>query len=152
MYKKIVKYTDFNGIAREEEILFFLSKTDITKMNVRYEGGLQEKFQKIMNKLNVKELIAVVEDIILSAYGEKSDDGTKFIKNEKLKEGFACSIAYDEIFQDLISDPDKLADFIKKILPQDIQERINEEQAKGNSKLPNIVAESQIKEVKPVQE
>lgn len=151
MYKKIVKYTDFNGIAREEEVLFYLSKTDITRLNVKYDGGLQEKFQSIMNKLNVKELIAVVEDIITSAYGEKSDDGTKFFKNEKILENFKCSIAYDEIFQELIMDPDKLSDFITKILPQDVQEKIREEQAKGNSKLPNIVAESPIKEVKPVQ-
>lgn len=142
MYKKLVKYTDLNGIEREEEILFYLSKTDITKLNVKYDGGLQEKFQKIMNKLNVKELIEVVDDIIVSAYGEKSEDGTKFYKTEKIRNDFTSSVAYDEIFQELISDPDKLSDFITKILPQDVQEKVKEEQAKGNNKLPNIVAES----------
>lgn len=150
MYKKIVKYKDFNGIDREEEVLFYLSKTDITKMNSRFDGGLQEKFQKIMNKLNVKELVEVVEDIILSAHGEKSDDGTKFMKNAKIREEFECSIAYDQIFQELIQDPDKLADFIKKILPQDVQESIAREEAKGNTTLPNLVTESAPAKVTPL--
>ena len=141
MYKRTIKYTDFNGVERTQDFYFYLSKTNLTKLNSRVEGGIQNKFEKMINKIDVKELVATVEELILSAYGEKSDDGTRFIQNEKLSTEFSQTPAYDDLFMSLINDPDGLADFIKKILPQDLQVKIEEEMAKGN--VPNIVPESE---------
>lgn len=141
MYKRTIKYTDFNGVERTQDFYFYLSKTNLTKLNSRVEGGIQNKFEKMINKIDVKELVATVEELILSAYGEKSDDGTRFIQNEKLSTEFSQTPAYDDLFMSLINDPDALADFIKKILPQDLQVKIEEEMAKGN--VPNIVPESE---------
>ena len=141
MYKRTIKYTDFNGVERTQDFYFYLSKTNLTKLNSRVEGGIQNKFEKMINKIDVKELVATVEELILSAYGEKSDDGTRFIQNEKLSTEFSQTPAYDDLFMSLINDPDALADFIKKILPQDLQVKLEEEMAKGN--VPNIVPESE---------
>lgn len=150
MLKKTIVYKDFNGVERQEEFRFFLSKTDIVRMNSRTEGGIQNKFERIMNKLDVGELVAVVEDIILSSYGEVSDDGTKFVKNKEVSNAFSYTPAYDQLFMELINDPDKLSEFIKNILPKDLQDRIAEENAKGNYKMPNIVAEaSKVTDVTP---
>lgn len=141
MYKRTIKYTDFNGVERTQDFYFYLSKTNLTKLNSRVEGGIQNKFEKMINKIDVKELVATVEELILSAYGEKSDDGTRFIHNDQLSTEFSQTPAYDDLFMSLINDPDALADFIKKILPQDLQVKIEEEMAKGN--VPNIVPESE---------
>ena len=152
MYKRTIKYTDFNDVERTQDYYFYLSKTDLTKLNSRVEGGIQNKFEKMINKLDVKELVATVEELILSSYGEKSDDGTRFIKSKELAVAFSQTNAYDELFMSLINDPDSLADFIKKILPQDIQVKIDEEMAKGN--IPNIVPENkpEIVDIAPKQE
>lgn len=137
MYKKTIKFTDFNGIERTQDFYFYLSKTDLTRLNSRVEGGIQNKFENIINKLNVKELVATVEELVKAAYGEKSDDGVRFIKSQALSESFAQTNAYDELFMELITSPDALADFIKKVLPADLQTKIDEEMAKGN--IPEIV-------------
>lgn len=145
MLKKTIKYTDFNGVERTQDFYFYLSKTDLTKLNARVEGGIQNKFEKMINKIDVKELVATVDELILSSYGERSDDGVRFIKSAELSKEFSQTNAYDELFMSLINDPDALADFIKKILPQELQAKIDEEMAKGN--VPNIVPESTPAEV-----
>lgn len=147
MYKKTIKFTDFNGIERTQDFYFYLSKTDLTRLNSRVEGGIQNKFENIINKLNVKELVATVEELVKAAYGEKSDDGVRFIKSAALSESFAQTNAYDELFMELITNPDALADFIKKVLPADLQTKIDEEMAKGN--IPEIVP-AKVTEVTPV--
>lgn len=137
MYKKTITYTDFNDVTRTQDFYFYLSKADITKLNSRVEGGIQTKFEKIMNKFDIKGLVDTVEELVKASYGEKSDDGTRFIKSKELSEAFSQTNAYDELFMELISTENALADFIKKVLPNDIQMKIEEEMAKGN--IPNIV-------------
>ena len=137
MYKKTITYTDFNDVTRTQDFYFYLSKADITKLNSRVEGGIQTKFEKIMNKFDIKGLVDTVEELVKASYGEKSDDGTRFIKSKELSEAFSQTNAYDELFMELISTENALADFIKKVLPNDVQMKIEEEMAKGN--IPNIV-------------
>ena len=40
MYKITKKYTDFNGVEKEEDFYFHLSKADILKMELSEEGGM----------------------------------------------------------------------------------------------------------------
>lgn len=148
MYKKTIKYEDFNGVVRNEDFYFYLSKTQLTKLNSRIEGGIQDKFERIVNKLDVKQLVETVEDLILSAYGEKSEDGKRFIQTPEVRQSFEQTNAYDQLFMELINSPDGLADFIKKVLPQDLQIKIEEEQKKGN--IPEIVpGEAKVIDVTP---
>lgn len=148
MYKKTIKYEDFNGVVRNEDFYFYLSKTQLTKLNSRIEGGIQDKFERIVNKLDVKQLVETVEDLILSAYGEKSEDGKRFIQTPEVRQAFEQTNAYDQLFMELINSPDGLADFIKKVLPQDLQIKIEEEQKKGN--IPEIVpGEAKVIDVTP---
>lgn len=148
MYKKTIKYEDFNGVVRNEDFYFYLSKTQLTRLNSRIEGGIQDKFERIVNKLDVKQLVETVEDLILSAYGEKSEDGKRFIQTPEVRQSFEQTNAYDQLFMELINSPDGLADFIKKVLPQDLQIKIEEEQKKGN--IPEIVpGEAKVIDVTP---
>lgn len=145
MLKKIIKYTDFNDMARTQEIYFYLSKKDIQVLNANYDGGLQGQFTKIMNKLDMKALLQTVEDIVLAAYGEKSEDGTKFIKNAKVREDFQYSAAYEALFDELTTGEDaadKFSDFLRKVLPNDVQAQIAKAEAEGNVEMPEILAEA----------
>lgn len=147
MLKKLVKYTDYNDNARTQEFFFYLSKKDIQFLNARYQedGGLGGRFNKIMNKLDMRMLLETVEDIVLTSYGVKSEDGERFIKNDKAKEDFKYSAAYEALFDELTTgddSADKFSSFLKKILPNEIQAEITKAEAEGKVEMPEILAEA----------
>lgn len=121
MIKKSIKYTDYNGVERVEDFYFNLSKAEVTEMELSIDGGLSAMIQKIVDSNNNKEIIGMFKKIILKAYGEKSEDGRRFIKNEELTEGFAQTEAFSELFVELALNENKAAEFVKGILPSDLQ-------------------------------
>ena len=147
MLKKMLKYTDYNDVLRTQEFYFYLSKKDIQMLNAKYQedGGLSGRFNIIMNKMDMRRLLETVEDLVLNSYGEKSEDGSKFIKNVKVREDFQYSAAYEALFYELtVGDDaaDKFSDFLRKILPNDVQAQIAKAEAEGNVEMPEILAEA----------
>ena len=132
MLKKSIKYTDYNGVERNEEFLFNLTKAELMEMEMGTTGGLAEQIQKIVNTQDAPAIIKIFKDIILKAYGEKSDDGKRFMKvNEAgvpLSIGFSQTEAFSQLFMELATDADAAAKFIKGIIPGDIE--ISDEELK----------------------
>lgn len=132
MLKKNIKYTDYNGVMREEDFYFNLSKAELMEMEMGTTGGLAEKIQQIVKSQDTASIIKVFKDIILKAYGEKSEDGKRFVKvsetGAKLSVGFSQTEAFSQLFMELATDADAAAKFIKGIIPGDIE--INEEELK----------------------
>ena len=120
MLKKSIKYTDYNGVERNEEFLFNLSKAEIMEMQMGTTGGLAEMITGIVNAGDTPEIIKIFKEIILKAYGEKSADGKRFIKSKELSDGFAQTEAYSELFMELATDSDAAAKFVNGIVPADM--------------------------------
>ena len=85
MLVKKVTYTDYKGVKREEELYFNLSKAEVAEMELSHDGGLSEHIKKIVSAQSGKDIIALFKDLIIKSYGVISDDGKRFIKNDKLK-------------------------------------------------------------------
>lgn len=113
-----VKYTDLDGVEREEVCCFNISKSELIKMRFSVDGGMDVMLDKIIKSNDSTTMMRVFDQIFMAAYGEKSDDGKRFMKNDTIRENFANSVAYDIIFTDLISDEKKMADFVNSILPE----------------------------------
>ena len=128
MLKKNIKYTDYNGVEREDTFLFHLSKAELMELEMGTTGGLGEMIKQIVKSEDAPAIIKVFKDIILKAYGEKSADGKRFIKSPELSEGFAQTEAYSELFMELATDADAAAKFVNGIVPSDME--ISEEQIK----------------------
>ena len=124
MLKKSIKYTDYNGVEREEQFFFNLSKAELMEMEMGTSGGLAETIQKIVETKDAPSIIKIFKDIILKAYGEKSADGKRFMKvsdaGVPLSIGFSQTEAYSQLFMELATDDVKAAEFIKGIIPGDI--------------------------------
>lgn len=120
MLKKTIAYVDYNGNERVEDFYFNLTKAEATEMELSVEGGLTKKLEDIVNSQNNKEIIALFKEIILKAYGEKSQDGKRFIKSEELSEAFSQTEAFSELFMELALDEKAAADFVNGILPANI--------------------------------
>lgn len=124
MITKNIKYTDYNGVEREEKFLFNLTKAELMEMEMGTKGGLAETIQKIIDTQDTPEIIKIFKDLILKAYGEKSVDGKRFVKindaGVPLSIGFSQTEAYSQLFMELATDAEKAAEFIKGIIPGDI--------------------------------
>ena len=72
------------------------------------------------------------KDIILRAYGEKSADGKRFIKNQELRDAFAQTEAYSDLFMELATDAEAAAKFINGIIPQGTKAQTSSSSAPQN--------------------
>ena len=116
MIKKTLTYEDFNGNKRTEDFYFNLTKAECAELEFGLDGGrLSEMVENIINENDLKTIISILKEIVLKAYGVKSPDGRRFIKNEKIREEFAQTNAYSDLFMSLAFDANEAAKFIQGI-------------------------------------
>ena len=121
MLKKTIEYTDYNDVKRKEDFYFNLTKAEIMEMELSTTGGLAEMIQKIIDTQDTPQIIKLFKDLVLKAYGEKSADGKRFIKNDDIRDGFAQTEAYSELFMELATDANAAAAFVNAIVPKDLE-------------------------------
>ena len=120
MLSKSITYTDYNGVERTEVFRFNLTKAEIMEMEMGTSGGFAEMVQKIVDAKDAPAIIRVFKDLVLKAYGVKSDDGKRFIKSPELSAEFAQTEAYSQLFMELATDAEKGAEFINGIVPAEM--------------------------------
>lgn len=118
-----IKYTDFNGLEREEDFMFNLTEAEITEMELTTDGGLSDSIKKIIAAQDTPQIIKVFKMLLLKSYGEKSADGRRFVKSEKLSEEFSQTNAYSQLFMKLATDDKAAVAFINGIMPDSMQEK-----------------------------
>lgn len=117
MYKKVIKYVDYDGNEREEEFCFNISRAELATMELSMDGGMEKYIKTIIAKKNNAEIMRTFTDIIRKSYGVKSADGKRFIKSEALADEFMQSEAYSELFMELVTDAKAAANFVNGIMP-----------------------------------
>lgn len=122
MLKKTITYEDFNGETVSEDFFFHLSKAELVELEMSYEGGLSAALQRIIDTQDGKKIIAEFKNIVLGAYGKRSDDGKRFIKNQQLREEFESTEAYSTLFMELVTDTDAAIEFINGVIPSGMAE------------------------------
>lgn len=127
MLKKSITYVDFNDQEVTETFYFNLSKAELLEMEMGTSGGFGEMLKRIVDSKDTSSLILEFKKIILSAYGKRSDDGKRFIKNDQLREEFTQTAAYSVLFMELATSDNAAVDFIKGVLPPDMGPAIEKE-------------------------
>lgn len=120
MYKKVIKYTDYNGVEREEPFYFNLNKAELVKWEGSTLGGMRAMYDKIIAAQDKEALISLFETIIQRAYGEKSPDGKRFMKSPEILANFTSTEAYSNLFMELASNDESAAAFMEGIMPADL--------------------------------
>lgn len=129
MLKETIKYVDYNGEERTEDFYFNLNKAELMEMELSTVGGLTETITKIVNEKNAPAIVKIFKDLVLKAYGQKSADGKRFIKNDTLREEFEQTEAYSQLFMKLATDADAAAKFINGIVPADMNAAANNQRS-----------------------
>ena len=127
MIKKTITYEDYNGVERTENFYFNLNKAEVLEMEMGTEGGMAESIQKIIDAKDAPAIIRVFKDLVLKAYGVKSDDGRRFMKTKpdgtRYADDFSETEAYSQIFMELATDADAAAKFVNGIIPADLAQK-----------------------------
>lgn len=126
MISKTIKYTDYNDKPVEKTFHFHLNKAELTKMNFTESG---ESLIDIISEMTddnagTRRVLELLEEIVRLSVGEKSEDGSRFIKNDDIRSQLFDTEAYSELFSELLEHPDQTARFIQGILPKESQKEM----------------------------
>lgn len=119
MLKKEITYNDFNGTERTESFYFNLTKAELTEMELGTEGGMSGMIEKIVAEQDIQRIMELFKSIIQKAYGEKSLDGRRFVKNQEILDNFTQTEAYSKLFMELATNADAAAEFVNGLMPDD---------------------------------
>lgn len=129
MLKKTIRYTDFDGTDRVEDLYFNLSEVELLEMAVLHDRGVEGAaafFRELAESKDPKKIMPAVKNLLVLAYGERSEDGRHFRKSEDITDNFVSSAAYQEMFMQMMSDPDTIKGFFKGALPAKYLQALNE--------------------------
>ena len=105
MFKQNVKYLDFDGVEQTETLYFNINRMELIAMQARYgKDDMAKYIERITQEEDFGKIHDLLNDIILTAYGKKSEDGKRFIKSEELKEEFRTSLAYEALTESFFDD------------------------------------------------
>lgn len=127
MHKETITYNDLNGVQRTEDFYFDLSKPEIVKMQASAKGGYDVELRSIAAELNGAKIMEFFENFITKSYGEKSEDGRRFMKSEEISRSFMETPAYEVLFEKLVTNDKYAADFVNAVM-----------RSKGNAAAPAV--------------
>lgn len=120
MLKKTLKYTNYDGVEREKDYFFNLKKSELVDLQYKTPKGFISYIEEITKSGDNSELWKAFRDIVLLAYGEKSDDGERFMKSPEISKAFEETEAFSVLIMELIEEDNAASDFINGIMPDDL--------------------------------
>lgn len=124
MIKKNITYVDFNGEERTDPFYFNLSKAELMDIELDYNGNMSTAMNTMLERRDMKGVLGLLSKLIRKAYGEKSEDGKRFLKNKELEDGFATTDAFSNLLIELVNDEKKLEAFVTGVIPADMREEV----------------------------
>ena len=118
MIKWPITYTDYNGETHTDNFYFNLNKAEVMEMNFEAGGVYSEYLQRIVSERDTRRIGEEYKRLILKSYGEKSDDGRRFIKSADRTEAFEQSEAYVELYMQLATEEGAAQKFVEGVLPK----------------------------------
>lgn len=121
MQKLTVQFENFDGETVSEDLYFHLNIKELQDME-KWDVPLTQRIAKLTKTEDGKEAFELMRDIIEAAYGERSEDGKRFVKNSEVLKNFTEGLAYDEVIIKFIDGSTDLAKFVEGLLPKKVFE------------------------------
>ena len=115
-----VKYVNFFGEEVEEKLHFHLSKGELMNMELQ-RTPLSAKIAALNGgEASPMDAYKLLQEFVGAAYGERSEDGKRFFKDERSTKAFLASPAFDALLDKLSADPKFSNGFLAGLFPDDI--------------------------------
>ena len=167
MLKTSVSYVDFNGQTASETLYLHMSRMEMLKFLSRHgiepSDDLEKSFTKLANDLAAKKdvftMLSIIDDFILSSYGEKSADGKRFVKTDEVRNKFDESLAHEALINKFLDDPTFIQNSTAQIIqaapvkntpkkPTDFKRAQNRHNKRGKQTLDINAAKNLVKDSK----
>lgn len=120
MQSVTVKYVDFFGEPVEEKLHFHLSKAELMNLELQ-RTPLSAKIAALnAGGASPMDAYKLLCEFVESSYGERSEDGKRFFKDDRATKAFMSSPAFDALLDKLSSDPKFSTGFLAGLFPDDI--------------------------------
>ena len=132
MFKIKQNYTDFDGRDREDTLYFNFTEPQLRQF-LNDEPRFSEKnLAEIMATKDMNLMLDAIQTLLIAAYGEKTDDGRSFVKNDRIRERFEGSAAFAQLMDDIMyrGDEKTIENFLINIFPAKFSDSIREEISK----------------------
>lgn len=134
MLKRSIEYEDYDGNARKEDFYFNMSNPEAMRLEMSFKGGMSAALSEIMKNEDAAKMWDFFEKIILTSYGEKSEDGKRFRKKDDngvaLSIGFEETPAYSALITEFMQDSDKASEFFNAVFSKEISDIAAQEELK----------------------
>lgn len=115
-----VKYINLFSEKVEETLHFHLSKSELMNMELQ-PTPLSAKIATVNGgDASPMDAYKLLCEFIGAAYGERSEDGKRFFKDERATKAFLASPAFDALLDKLGEDPKFSNKFLAGLFPEDI--------------------------------
>lgn len=123
MIKVPITYKDFDGKEVTEDHYFHLSKNELLEWVSENQGeDLAQKLERVGLSGDGALIMRTFRDIIARSYGERVDgDSAAFYKDDKKTNRFMSSLAFDQLFEDLILNSTSAAAFVNGLMPAGLE-------------------------------
>jgi hypothetical protein len=132
MFKKTVTFQDFNGEKQTKDFYFHMSKAELLQLAA--DGNvMMERIKRMTETKDASSMLKEVRELIWMSVGVRSEDGQRFVKDTAAKGQLFESPAYDELLMELATQADSCVDFIKNLIPEQMQKEMQEQLKKQKS-------------------
>ena len=111
-----IKYTDYNGVEREDKFWFHLSYADLIRLELTDKDGFKQRIQKLIDAQDQQEIWKTLEDIVRMSVGKKSPDGRRFDRSYEAKADFLESEAYSSFIRSMVEDSNYATTFVNGLI------------------------------------
>lgn len=118
MFKQKITYQGFDGETLTDTLYFNLNRIELAELTAKYGGvDMEQHLTDIESRKDIAGFYGLIKDIALTAFGLRSEDGKKFLKNEEIRNDFLQSLVFGELIEQFHDgEGEKMEEFIKGIL------------------------------------
>lgn len=124
MLKKTITYTNFDGDTVTEDFYFNMTKAELVELSLSETEDFGATLQAIVEAEDGAKIISYFKKIVLMSYGEKSEDGRRFLKSEDMANAFSHTEAYSQLFMELATNATAASVFVNGIMPADLMQEV----------------------------
>lgn len=134
MFKKTIKFKNFNDEEVIKEFYFHMSKAELLEMAAD-GNAMMERIKRITETQDGRAILKEFREIIWASVGQRSEDGARFVKDDLAKRDLFESPAYDELLMELSTDAGAAAEFVRQLIPEKMQKEMQEQLAKQQTEV-----------------
>lgn len=133
MFKLEIEYTDYNGNDVKENVFFHFTQDEMFAFIRENRDVLKGEMSKAVSEQDWLLAYNFIRKLVLESYGEKSEDGLRFVKNDDTRLNLIETPRMDAIVDKVFGDEKTAQTFVRSIIPPKMVELLDQREGASNN-------------------